>query len=346
MRAAFLVGKQACEIRVLDEPEVSVGGVIVDIDCCGICGTDLHAYQSGNLYPAAVCGHEWTGVLSAVGAEAEHLGEGDRVVVCVPTACGTCPLCRRGDEARCARTFASAIGQDRFAPLHGGFADRISVHASRVMKVTQKLPVAVLAQVEPTTIAYHALSRADLRADDLVVVQGAGPIGLLTLQWVRMAGAGHIVVIEPRADRAALAEQLGADSVVQPGGEAIEMVRSLSGGAGGADLVVECVGNGESIQQGVDLARRGGSVLLVGMPTTPSTIDAASWLIKEICVTTAVAYQRHEFGEVLDHLCDGAIDTQAIVSRTVRLAELPHTFLELAAGQTNDLKVLVDPTRL
>ena len=344
MRAAFLAGKGIVEIREIGALEVSSGGVLVNIDRCGICGTDLHAYQSGNPYPIAVCGHEWTGIIGAVGTEVEQLREGDRVVVSVPEACGTCPLCRRGDEPHCVRTFASATGVDRFGATNGGFADQIGVHASRVMKVTQKLPVDVLSQVEPATIAYHALSRADLRADDLVVVQGAGPIGLLTLQWARMAGAGHIVVIEPQPERAETAEQLGADTVVGPGEGAVEMVRSLSGGAGGADLVIECVGNGDSVQQSVDLVRRGGSVVLVGMPTKPTMIDAANWLMKEITMTTAIAYRRHEFAEVLDHLCDGAIDTQALISRTINLAQLPAIFAELVGGDTNDLKVLVNPT--
>jgi (R,R)-butanediol dehydrogenase / meso-butanediol dehydrogenase / diacetyl reductase len=343
MRAAFLGGKTQLDIRTIPEPTAFAGGVVVNIDRCGVCGTDVHAYQSGSPYPVAVCGHEWTGLVSEVGSDVEGLAEGDRVIVCVPAACGTCALCRRGDEAHCARTFATATGTDRFASTNGGFAERISVAASRVMRTNHHLPVDVLAQVEPATIAYHALSRVDLRADDLVVILGAGPVGLLTLQWAQMAGAGHVVVIEPRPERAAIAELLGADTVVSPGEHALEVLRGLSGGAGGADIVVECVGDGSSVQQAVDLARRGGSVCVVGMPNVSSTIEAATWVAKEVTVTTAIAYQRHEFAEVLDHLVDGAIDMHSMVTRTVTLDELPATFADLAAYQGQDLKVLVAP---
>jgi (R,R)-butanediol dehydrogenase / meso-butanediol dehydrogenase / diacetyl reductase len=344
MRAAFLTGSRQLELREVADPRPSDNGVVVDIDRCGICGTDLHAYESGESYPASVCGHEWTGIVSAAGREVEGLAEGDRVVVAVPSACGTCALCRRGDEAHCSQTFASAIGLDRGAPAHGGFADRLAVPANRVMKVLYPLPLDVLAQVEPATITYHALSRADLRADDLVVIQGAGPIGLLILQWVRMAGAGHVVVVEPRADRLALAEQLGADTVVGPGEPALDAVRGLSGGAGGADLVVECVGNGQSIQEAVNLARRGGNVCLVGMHSGQTTIEPGSWITKEITVSTSIAYQRHEFAEVIEHLSDGSLDVLPLVNRTVGLSELSETFAAMAAG-SRDMKVLVDPTR-
>jgi (R,R)-butanediol dehydrogenase / meso-butanediol dehydrogenase / diacetyl reductase len=343
VRAGFFAGAERFELRELPDPVVADAGVIVDIDRCGICGTDMHAYASGSPYPPAVCGHEWTGIVSAVGRDVEGLREGDRVIIAVPSPCGTCALCRRGDETHCSRSFACAVGRDRGAPPHGGFADRIAVLATRVMKVTQSLPIDVLAQVEPATVTYHALSRTDLRADDLVVVQGAGPIGLLVVQWVRLAGAGHIVVVEPRADRGALAEQLGADTVVLPGQAAVEMVDSLSGGAGGADLVIECVGNGTSIQEAVTLSRRGGSVCLVGMPSGSTMVEPASWITKELTMTTAVAYQRHEFAEVLDHLADGAIDVLPLVSRTVGLNQLAVTLAELHAGSP-DLKVLVDPT--
>ncbi len=345
MRAAFFAGPGLLEIRELADPSAESGGVVVDIDLCGICGTDLHAYQSGDPYPVAVCGHEWTGCVSAAGADVDGLREGDRVVVSVPQPCGTCALCRRGDESHCARSFAAATGRDRVAATNGGFADRIAVDASRVMRVDYALPLDVLAQVEPATVAYHATGRTNLRADDLVVILGAGPIGLLVAQWVRLAGAGHIVMVEPQPARALLAEQLGADTVVAPGETAVEVVQHLAGGAGGADVVFECVGNGQSIQEAVELARRGGGVCLTGMSKGEAQILPSTWVSKELDISTAIAYRRHEFAEVLEHLADGSIDVTTAVTATVGLGSLGATMASLVSPSNAQVKVLVDPRK-
>ena len=214
MFAALITGRNRVEMVEFPEPVPADKGVVVDIALCGICGTDIHAYQSGQPYNPAICGHEWAGTVSAVGRDVKNLSEGDRVVVAIAPSCGKCPACRAGQADRCLVSFMSALGRDPLAPPHGGFASRIAVAAERVVHTNPALSDEQAAQVEPTTVAFHAVRKSGLRLGDVAVVQGAGPIGLGTMQWVRAAGAGVVVVIEPNAQRRSLALELGAHHAI------------------------------------------------------------------------------------------------------------------------------------
>ncbi|MFM9038134.1 MAG: zinc-binding dehydrogenase [Actinomycetota bacterium] len=344
MFAALITGKSTLEMVAFPDPTPSPTGVVVDVAYCGICGTDIHAYQSGRPYNPAICGHEWTGSLSAVGSEVKGLSEGDRVVVAIAPACGRCAPCRAGQADRCMASFLSALGREPGAPPHGGFASRIPVEASRVVKAHAALSDEQAAQVEPTTVAFHAVRRSGIRLGDVAVVQGAGPIGLGTMQWVRAAGAGVVVAIEPNERRRALARDLGAHHCVAPGAEADALVKELTHGLG-ADIVYECVGRPFAVQSAVDLARRGGSMCLIGLAEEDAPITPGSWLIKEINVTSALAYNHEEFDRVMGMIADGRFRTEPMHSSTVGLDGLDAALADLASGTSAETKVLVDPRR-
>ena len=189
MRAALITGARCLEVVEFPEPTPADGGVVVDVTFCGVCGTDVHAYASGRPYRPAICGHEWTGTISAVGRDVSPVSEGDRVVVGVPSACGTCVPCRAGHRSHCATVVAFVHGRDPGAPPHGGFAPRIAVSADRVIVAHPALGDETLAHVEPATVSLHAVNRSGLREGDLAVVLGAGPVGLMTMQCAAAAGA-------------------------------------------------------------------------------------------------------------------------------------------------------------
>ena len=344
MFAALITGKGSLEMVEFPDPSPATNGVVVDISYCGVCGTDVHAFQSGQPYNPAICGHEWVGHVSAVGADVKGLGDGDRVVVAIAPACGRCAPCRAGQSDRCTVSFLSALGREPGAPAHGGFAPRIAVAASRVVKAHSALTDEQAAQVEPTTVAFHAVRRSGVRLGDVAVVQGAGPIGLGTMQWVRAAGAGVVIVVEPNERRRSLARELGAHHVVEPGAPADELVKELTHGLG-ADIVYECVGRPFAVQSAVDLARRGGSMCLIGLADENAPISPASWLIKEIAVTSALAYNHEEFDMVMGMIVDGRFRTEPLHTSTVGLDGLGAVLADLASGESTQTKVLVDPRR-
>jgi (R,R)-butanediol dehydrogenase/meso-butanediol dehydrogenase/diacetyl reductase len=228
------------------------------------------------------------------------------------------------------------------APPHGGFAPQIAVAAARVVRAHPALTDVQAAQVEPATVAFHAVRASALRLGDVAVVQGAGPIGLSTLQWVRAAGAGRVVVVEPNEGRRALAAALGAHDVVEPGEAATQLVLERTHGLG-ADVVYECVGRASAIQAAVDLARRGGSMCLIGLADGEASISPAAWLIKEIGVTSSLAYFHEEFEMVMAMIADGRVDLEPLHTGTVDLDGLSAALADLATGRSVQTKVLVDP---
>ena len=342
MYAALITGKETVELREFPNPTPAPRGVVVDIAFCGICGTDIHAYQAGRPYNPAICGHEWSGVVSATGAEVKSVSEGDRVVVAAAPACGSCTACHRGQADRCEVAFLSALGRDPLAPAHGGFAPRIAVAANRVVRTNPTLTDEAAAQVEPATVAFHAVRSSTLRLGDIAVIQGGGPIGLGTMQWVRTAGAGVVIVVEPNPRRRELALTLGAHHAIAPGADANQLIKELTHGLG-ADIVYECVGQPFAVQSAVDLARRGGAMCLIGLAEGDAPISPGAWLLKEIAVTSSLAYFHEEFEMAMGMIADGRVAVEPLHTSTASLEGFAAVLADLASGTSEQTKVLVNP---
>jgi (R,R)-butanediol dehydrogenase/meso-butanediol dehydrogenase/diacetyl reductase len=341
MKAGIVTGKRQLELREFPQPQPEPGKVVVQIAYCGICGTDLHAYQSGAFYNPAICGHEWSGTVSAARRDVS-VREGDRVAIGIAGACGVCQSCQRGDHEHCDTAFAGLIGTGPLAAPHGGFASAISIDAARLYRVWNSIDDRCAAMLEPAAIALHAVRRTPIRLGDCVAVIGAGPIGLLIAQCAHAAGAGAVVVVETQAARRALAETLGADLVIDPSADdSAERIAEFTGRSG-ADVVFECAGIPTTIDTSVGLCRRGGVVSLVGVPNAPSTIHGAGWLVKEIRLTTSLGYLRHEFDLLQGLVSDGRIELPSLHTSTVGLSGLAAAFDTLSTDPS-EVKILMDP---
>lgn len=344
MKAGLITGQAEVAMVEVEDPAVVPGSVIVDITLCGICGTEVGSYRTGVLHSPSVCGHEWVGVVSARGSGVEALQEGDRVVIGVGDPCGRCADCRAGHAAHCKVVNLMARGKDPLAPAHGGFAARIRVAAERVVPADPRLTDVQAAMVEPAAVAFHGIRRSGIEPGDLVVVVGAGPIGLLAQQFARAAGAGRVMVIEPVASRRALARELGADDAVEPDA-ASEEILSASDGVG-ADVVIEASGVPMLLQSAIDLARAGGSVTLLSYLSRSSEISGAAFMAREKTMVGSNAYTRADFSRCMGMIADGRVRVDPLHSRTVLLDQLPAALADLAAGGVVDVKVLVDPREI
>lgn len=342
MQAALVTGRERIELREFPDPEPTPGKAVVEIACCGICGTDLHAYHEGAPYSPALCGHEWSGTVSAVGAGVDNVREGDRVGIGVAPACGGCRECRAGDPAHCGALLASLLGQGPLSPGHGGFARAIGVEAARLYGLRPEISLVQASMLEPAAVAVHAVRRTPLRLGDVVVVLGAGPIGLLVQQAAFAAGAARVVVVEPEPSRAGLAARLGASAVVDPADPGFESRIREQCGPGGADVVFECAGIPATIDQSARLARRGGLVSLVGLATAPTRIAPAAWLAREIRLVASLGYLHEEFDVAMQLVVDGRLQLDPLHTATVGLADLEPAFRRLLEGD-GAVKILVDP---
>lgn len=341
MKAVAFVSPGTMELRDFPEPEAGDGEVIVDVAYSGVCGSDIHEYTSsqpsmrgaGVFQP--IMGHEFTGVVSRLGAGVDSLAAGDPVVVHPGGSCGDCHYCNSGVSNLC----AEQIGTGYRKP--GGYAERVAVRADQALRLPDASWLEKAALTEPLAVALRSLNRGGLQAGETVFIAGAGPIGLLTLSCARIKNAGRIIVSEPAEKRRDLARQLGADDVVDPANVASVQVRELTRGLG-VDLSVEAVGITATMNDCLAATRRGGRIVVAGVFDEAFTVNLLYLLIQEQSIIGTFGYA-DEFREARDLIVSESVDVGPLIAAHVGLNELPETFAGLASDRGSFQKVLVRP---
>ncbi len=241
------------------------GEVLVRVEACGICGTDVHIVEgSSRSTPPVVLGHEFAGVVEDAGDQ-EGFVPGQRIAVDPNIACGTCPYCRKGLVHLCANL--RALGVD----IDGGMAEYCIVPVRQMYPVTADLPAEAAAFIEPVSCCVHGIDRAGIRPGDTVVILGGGTIGLIMLQLARASGAASVIVVEPLPAKRAIGEKLHADHLIDPSvTDTVSAVRDLTGI--GADVAIECTGKPEVARDALKCVRRGGIVEYFGVCPIGATI--------------------------------------------------------------------------
>lgn len=249
------------ELRPLREDEV-----LVDVEACGICGTDIHIVEgTSRSTPPVVLGHEYAGTIVEIGKKVQGHTIGERVAVDPNIACGECFYCRRGLVHLCSSL--RALGVD----IDGGMAEFSIVPAAQAYTLKQELPPEVCAFIEPLSCAVHGIDKAGVKAGDTVVVVGGGSIGQIMLQLAWGSGAAFVAMVEPIRQKRELAAKLGASLTVDPSTENAEVALRVIHPEG-ADVVIDCAGLPATVALALTLARRGGTVELFGVCPIGSTI--------------------------------------------------------------------------
>ena len=341
MRAGVIRGKGQFELADMPEPEAEEGQVVVDVKRCGICGSDVHAYVEGWPYNPGVCGHEWMGVVRATAPGVTLVQEGDRVMGGLAPGCGHCTQCRAGLGQYCKAAWSAYSG--RRAPASGGFARSMALDANRLCRLPDGVSDDEGALVEPASVALHGVRLSRLRVGDVAVVVGCGPIGLLTLQCAKIGGAGHIIAVEPDEGRRQRALAVGADAAFAPGQELRDHIDAATSGLR-ADIAFDCAGVPKTLQQAVDMVRRGGSVTMIGVAGGEATVVPMRWLDKEVNVSTSMVFTLEEAGIVADLIKSGRLNVKALHDGTITLDQLGSTIDDLAERRVTSVKILVDPT--
>src|SRR6201993_933024 len=250
MKALLLSEYRRLELTDVATPEAQRGDVVVRVAACGICGSDVHGYDgsSGRRIPPIVMGHEAAGLVTRVGSGATGLSEGDRVTFDSTVYCGQCANCLRGEINLCDRreVLGVSCGDYRRA---GAFAEFVSVPARIIHRLPDNLSFHEAALLEAVAVALHAVSLVTIPADSRALVVGAGTIGLLLQQALRVAGGSRVLVADPDSTRLALSQKLGANETISE--NVVERIRQLTNGTG-VDLAVEAVGKTESIRTAID----------------------------------------------------------------------------------------------
>jgi threonine dehydrogenase-like Zn-dependent dehydrogenase len=324
VKAAVLadVGTLAIEERA--EPSVADGEVLLDVEACGVCGTDLHILSTPPSHPAnvgVVLGHEFVGRVRERGTAVESVAVGDRVAVAPNLWCGECAWCRRGLRNQCERGTTYGIFID------GGLAPLVAVEARACFPISTDLPAHVAALAEPLSTVVHGARQAQAFPGERAVVIGGGPIGAMFCALLTLAGAS-VTVVEPVRERAELAAALGAVDVVSPDG-----VGGLE-----AEIVVDAVGS--QLAAALEVVARGGRVLLFGMNEHARAEVAQSRITRDELTVLGSYVGQDVLPDAIRLLEQGRIDFARLVTHRIAVDELPAAIDELRAGRA--LKVEVE----
>ncbi len=342
MRAALLTGSRQIEVVDVPEPDLLPGSCVVAVERCGIGGPDLVAWSTGQVPAPAWFGHEWAGRVVAVGADAGDRFVGERVVGAVPPPCGSCRPCRAGVDAPCRVVLAMILGTDERADSHGAFAERIRVDARRVHRLPEGVDFADGALSEPGAVAAHAVRRARPSLGDIVVVVGAGTVGLLVAELARLAGASRLAVLEVEQDRRELACRLGADAAFAAAGDLARWLAAHGHGLG-ADVVFECAGGQAAVDAATEAVRPGGTLVLVGTASEGALVPVPALVAREVTVKASLGYTVADVHRALALMADDRFRVSELHNGPIGFAQLAAVFEELSRRPGAKPKTLFEP---
>lgn len=332
MLAAVLVEPKRFDLRRVDIPPVRRDEVLIRVTRTGICGTDVHIFNghyAAERLPL-VPGHEFCGTIAVLGEDVRHLTEGQAVVADINIGCGTCYWCRRNEVLNCPSMTQVGIGRD------GAFAEYVVVPARLVIPVPDGMTPELQALVEPVACVVRAARKARVAFGQSAVVLGAGPIGNLHVQMLRLCGAAPIIAADLSADRCRMALEAGADVAVSDPARLRDEVLARTGGRG-ADLVVESVGSARLYALAFDLIRKGGHVAFFGItgPQETVPVDILRTVLEENGLKGSVAGMGEDMHDALTLLAHGRFRTDAFTGASFALDDIQTAFDTLGDRPAN-----------
>jgi len=326
MRVAVLTEPGEFEIRERERPEPAADEALVRVREVGICGSDLHYYEHGRIGDSVVrephvLGHESAGEVEAVGSDVDSLTAGDRVAIEPGLPCRRCAYCKAGEYHLCPDV--TFIGSP---PVDGAFAEYVAWPADFCHRLPETVSTREGALCEPLSVGIHAARRGEVATGDSVLVTGAGPIGHCVMEAVRAAGGTEVLVSEPVEEKRERALTRGADHVVDPSTESLaEAVGEYTEGRG-VNVAIEASGARPAIETVPETVRRGGTVVLVGMPTAETVdVDALGAINAEVDVRGSYRYA-NTYPTAIELLADDVVDVSSMVEFDAPLADVESAF--------------------
>jgi len=337
-RAVVLTAPKRFELRKLRTPSPGPDDVVIRVDECGICGSDIKMYAGTHAFmrPPIVMGHEIAGTISMVGAGVE-LAEGTPVTVFPPVGCGTCFHCRSGREQLCEEM--EFFGGQRA----GGLASHIVVPASHAVSIPSEVPADLRVLIEPVSVAVHGVTRGAPALEERAVVIGAGAIGLFTALILRHLGLQEIVVAEIDPSRLVRAERLGFIPV-DTSREMLQHAVARLIRPEGADCVFECAGGQHAITSAILATRKGGRTIVVGNAPPTIEIDGLALQRGDRTIIGVLMYDLADFVTAMNLLSEGLLDgltTFEMISRYT-IDHVANAFRDAKSGRLTGLKAVVE----
>ncbi len=342
MRAVRLHGDLSVRIDEIPWPVPGPGDAIVRMAACGLCGSDVH-FLEGMPVPAGLpitLGHEPAGVVEAVGAEVRDFAPGDRVAMHLGGGCGRCRVCSAGHPNCCPTLVAPGLHID------GALADAVRVPADSLVRVPEGVSLAAAAvATDCVATPYHALAcRARLRRGERVAVIGVGGVGGQAVRMARLLGAEQVVAVDLSAAALERATCSGASEAIRvaSGESPAGAIREATGG--GADVVVECVGDADLVAAAVNAVRPGGRVLVVGVGMSPPRIELpqALFALTELSVIGSFGSHKEDLEEIYRLQAAGSIDIESCISHRLPLDRAAEGLEMLRSHRGDPQRIVVE----
>jgi L-iditol 2-dehydrogenase len=314
------------------EPIPGPDELLVRVEACGVCGTDRHLLHGEfPSTPPVTLGHEFCGIIEAMGNGVSGFALGERVTGDPNIHCGRCDMCQAGHINLCRNLQAIGIHRD------GGFADYVLVPHKQAYLLPATLNPLHGAFCEPLACCIHGVDMAKIKTGDTVIVLGGGVIGMLVVQLARLAGATSVVMVTRQASKRQLAESLGATSSFSPA-ESDPAQRVPRG----AEVVIECAGVPETVELAPRLARSGGTVVILGVLPQGTKVEFEPFdiLFRELAILGSFINPRTH-ARAASMIASGVIQVDPLISRTVTLDEAPEVIRNPPAP--GEIRVLVVP---
>lgn len=313
------IGKMGFEER--DIPEPKADEVLVKLEYVGICGSDLHYYETGAIgdyvvKPPFVLGHEPGGTVVEVGKNVTHLKVGDRVALEPGKTCGHCEFCKQGKYNLCPEVVFFAT-----PPVDGVFQEYVAHEADLCFKLPENVSTLEGALIEPLAVGFHAAIQGDAHLGQKAVVMGAGCIGLVSMMALKARGVSEVYVVDIMEKRLEKAMELGASGVINGTREdVLERVKELTDNKG-MDLVIETAGTEITTRQAIHMAKKGSVIVLVGYSKSGEMkLPMSLVLDKELTFKTVFRY-RHIYPMAIDAVASGKVNLKGIVTNIFTLDE-------------------------
>jgi L-iditol 2-dehydrogenase len=324
-------------------PQVGDNDVLVRVKAVGICGSDAHGYtgKTGRRIPPIIMGHEASGVVEAAGKRVVEATVGDRVTFDSTIYCNQCPACRTGRVNLCQQRKILGVSTPTFR-ADGAMAEYVVVPRWIVHKLPDAVSFEEAALIEPAGVGMHAARITPVDVNDVVVVIGAGQIGLLAMQAARIRGAGTLVVMDVKEDRLDFAKRLGANVAIDTaaGDPAAALHKAV--GRPDADVVFEAVGIEATVALAVRLTKLGGNLTLIGNVTPTVQVNLQEIISRELTIRGSAAIAG-EYPACLNYIAQGRLQVKPLISRVVPLEEGQASFDALHKGQAGLMKIVLRP---
>jgi alcohol dehydrogenase len=334
------------EVRLEERPEPELladDDAIIRVEATGICGSDLHIYHGRvQIEPGFVIGHEFVGTVIAAGDAVTEVSQGDRVLGCYHSACGSCFFCRRGEYHKCdeARVFGHGA---TLGSLAGAQAEQVLVpHANLTLRrVPEGLSAdAALFAGDVSATGYHSIVASGLAPGESVAVLGLGPVGLAAVQCAQVAGAARVVAVDTVEDRLEMARSLGATPVHLTEEDPRAAVKELTEGRG-VDVSVDAVGDPRALDLACRLARKAGTVSVIGVYAERCEVHMGVVWIKALTLRTGHANVIAHVDPVLELMASGKLDPTPLVTHHMSLSEAPEAYA--VYDRREALKIVLSP---